>query len=117
MGRYLDNLRASQAEAVLNDLLNKEVDNDKIESLKEVLNLLSSTDDGTTKLASVINDQITAALGDDGAIATAISGAITSALGESGDITTAISGAITTAIGEGGAIETWGDERYEAKQG
>ena len=39
MGRYLDNLRASQAEAVLNDLLNKEVDNDKIESLKEVLNL------------------------------------------------------------------------------
>lgn len=99
MGRYLDNLRAKRAETILNDLLNKEVDNDKIESLKEVLNLLSSTDDGTTKLASVINDQITAALG------------------ESGAITTAISGAITAAIGESGAIETWADGRYEAKQG
>ena len=74
MGRYLDNLRAKQAEEKLNDLLEKETDNDKIESLKEVLNLLSSTDDGTTKLADVINAavdaKITAAIGEDGAITT-----------------------------------------------
>ena len=97
MGRYADNLRAKQAEEKLNDLLEKETDNDKIESLKEVLNLLSQVDDGNTKLASVIDARITAALGSEGAI------------------TSAISSAITAGIGEGGAIETWGDGRYAKK--
>lgn len=97
MGAYADNLKKQKAEAVLNDLLNKETDNDKIESLKEVLNLLSQVDDGNTKLASVIDARITAALGEEGAI------------------TSAISAAITAAIGTGGAIETWADGRYEAK--
>ena len=97
MGRYLDNLRAKQAEEKLNELLEKETDNDKIESLKEVLNLLSQVDDGNTKLASVIDARITAALGSEGAI------------------TSAISSAITAGIGEGGAIETWGDGRYTKK--
>jgi hypothetical protein len=97
MGRYLDNLRTKQAEEKLNDLLEKETDNDKIESLKEVLNLLSQVDDGNTKLASVIDARITAALGSEGAI------------------TSAISSAITAGIGEGGAIETWGDGRYTKK--
>ena len=101
MGAYADNLKKQKAEAVLNDLLNKETDNDKIESLKEVLNLLSATDDGTTKLADVINARVTAG--------------ITAALGENGAITTAISSAITAAIGTGGSIETWADGRYEAK--
>lgn len=98
MGAYADNLKKQKAEALLNDLLNKETDNDKIESLKEVLNLLSQTDDGSTKLASVIDARITAALGSEGAI------------------TTAISGAITAAIGTDGSIETWADGRYEPKQ-
>ena len=97
MGRYADNLKAKQAEEKLNDLLEKETDNDKIESLKEVLNLLSQVDDGNTKLASVIDARITAALGSEGAI------------------TSAISSAITAGIGEGGAIETWGDGRYTKK--
>lgn len=97
MGRYADNLKAQQAEEKLNDLLEKETDNDKIEPLKEVLNLLSQVDDGNTKLASVIDARITAALGSEGAI------------------TSAISSAITAGIGEGGAIETWGDGRYTKK--
>ena len=97
MGRYADDLKKAQAEGILNDLLNKETENDKIESLKEVLNLLSQGDDGNTKLASVIDARITAALGSEGAI------------------TSAISSAITAGIGEGGAIETWGDGRYTKK--
>lgn len=78
-------------------LLNNTTENDKIESLKEVLNLLSQVDDGNTKLAAVIDARISAALGSEGAI------------------TSAISSAITTAIGEGGDIETWGDGRYTKK--
>lgn len=78
-------------------LLNTVTENDKIESVKEVLNLLSQVDDGNTKLAAVIDARISAALGGEGAI------------------TSAIDAAITTAIGEGGAIETWADGRYEAK--
>ena len=78
-------------------LLNTVTENDKIESVKEVLNLLSQVDDGNTKLAAVIDARITAALGSEGAI------------------NSAISAAITAAIGEGGAIETWADGRYEAK--
>lgn len=119
MGRYADDLKKAQAEGIPNDLLNKETENDKIESLKEVLNLLSQVDDGNTKIGGVINDaadaRITAALGENGAITTAIANAITAALGENGSITTAISGAITTAIGENGSIETWGDGRYTKK--
>ena len=78
-------------------LLNTVTENDKIESVKEVLNLLSQVDDGNTKLAAVIDARITAALGSEGAI------------------NSAISAAITAAIGEGGTIETWADGRYEAK--
>jgi len=78
-------------------LLNTVTENDKIESVKEVLNLLSQVDDGNTKLATVIDARITAALGSEGAI------------------TSAISSAITAGIGEGGVIETWADGRYEAK--
>lgn len=74
MGKYLDDLKAKKAQENLNALLNGETDNDKIESLKEVLNLLSATDDGTTKLMDVINSaidaKITAAIGADGAITT-----------------------------------------------
>lgn len=44
-------------------LLNSVAENDKIESLKEVLNLLSQTADGNTKLAAVIDARITAAIG------------------------------------------------------
>jgi hypothetical protein len=78
-------------------LLNTVTENDKIESVKEVLNLLSQVDVGNTKLASVIDARITAALGSEGAI------------------TSAISSSITAGIGEGGVIETWADGRYEAK--
>ena len=99
-----------------NDALINAVDTDnKFESLKEILTMLTS-EDATKSFAQLVAAEITKALGDEGAITTAISGAITAALGEDGDITTAISGAITTAIGEEGAIETWGDGRYEPKQ-
>ena len=81
-----------------NDSLpNTVTENDKIESVKEVLNLLSQVDDGNTKLAAVIDARITSALGSEGAI------------------NSAIRAAITAAIGEGGTIETWADGRYEAK--
>ena len=93
MGRFSDK-KHEQANGAL---LNTVTENDKIELLKEVLNLLSQVDDGNTKLASVIDARITAALGSEGAI------------------TSAISSAITAGIGEGGAIETWGDGRYTKK--
>lgn len=78
-------------------LLNNVTENDKIESVKEILALLSQVDDRNTKLAAVIDARITAALGEEGAI------------------TSAINAAITAAVGEGGTIETWADGRYEAK--
>ena len=93
MGKFSDKKHEQANDALLNTV----AENDKIESLKEVLNLLSQVDDGNTKLAAVIDARITAALGEQGAI------------------TSAISAAITTAIGEGGAIETWGDGRYTKK--
>ena len=93
MGKFSDKKHEQANDALLNNV----AENDKIESLKEVLNLLSQVDDGNTKLASVIDARITAALGSEGAI------------------TSAISSAITTGIGEGGAIETWGDGRYTKK--
>jgi hypothetical protein len=93
MGKFSDKKHEQANDALLNTV----AENDKIESLKKVLNLLSQTDDGNTKLASVIDARITAALGSEGAI------------------TSAISSAITAGIGEGGAIETWGDGRYTKK--
>ena len=93
MGRFSDKKHEQANDALLNTV----AENDKIELLKEVLNLLSQVDDGNTKLASVIDARITAALGSEGAI------------------TSAISSAITAGIGEGGAIETWGDGRYTKK--
>ena len=93
MGKFSDKKHEQANDALLNTV----AENDKIESLKEVLNLLSQVDDGNTKLASVIDARITAALGSEGAI------------------TSAISSAITAGIGEGGTIETWADGRYEAK--
>ena len=93
MGKFSDKKHEQANDALLNTV----TENDKIESLKEVLNLLSQIDDGNTKLAAVIDARITAALGEQGAI------------------TSAISAAITTAIGEGGSIETWGDGRYTKK--
>ena len=115
MGKFSDKKHEQANDALLNTV----TENDKIESLKEVLNLLSQIDDCNTKLASVIDARITAALGSEGAITTAISGAITAALGDGGDIATAISSganaAITAGIGEDGTIETWGDGRYTKK--
>jgi hypothetical protein len=93
MGKFSDKKHEQANDALLNTV----AENDKTESLKEVLNLLSQVDDGNTKLASVIDARITAALGSEGAI------------------TSAISSAITAGIGEGGAIETWGDGRYTKK--
>jgi hypothetical protein len=93
MGKFSDKKHEQANDALLNTV----AENDKIEPLKEVLNLLSQVDDGNTKLASVIDARITAALGSEGAI------------------TSAISSAITAGIGEGGAIETWGDGRYTKK--
>ena len=93
MGKFLQ----KKHEEANDYLLNNVTENDKIESVKEILALLSQTDDGNTKLAAVIDARITAALGSEGAI------------------TSAISSAITAGIGEGGAIETWADGRYEAK--
>jgi len=101
MGRYADDLKKKQAESIIDELLNKETENDKIESLKEVLNLLSQIDDGDTKLGGVMNS--------------AADARITAALGENGAIANAITAAITAAIGENGSIETWGDGRYTKK--
>jgi hypothetical protein len=89
MGKFSDKKHEQANDALLNTV----VENDKI----EVLNLLSQVDDANTKLASVIDARITAALGSEGAI------------------TSAISSAITAGIGEGGVIETWGDGRYAKK--
>lgn len=101
MGRYADKLKYNQQMSAIDTLLNGVTENDKIESLKEVLNLLSATDDGSTKLLDVINAAATAA--------------ITAAIGTGGAVTNAIDAKITAAIGTGGAIETWADGRYEPK--
>ena len=58
MGKFSDKKKANQQDVLLNGV----TDNDKIESLKEVLNLLSATNDGTTKLQDIINDAVTEAL-------------------------------------------------------
>ena len=66
MGKFSQDKHQAANDALINGV----VENDKIESLKEVLALLSQTDDGNTKLASVIDARITAALGENGAIET-----------------------------------------------
>lgn len=66
MGKFSQDKHKSENDALINGV----VENDKIESLKEVLALLSQTDDGNTKLASVIDARITAAIGEGGAIET-----------------------------------------------
>ena len=80
-----------------NDALLNAVDTDKkFESLKEILAMLND-EDASKSFAQLVAAEITKALGEEGAI------------------TSAINAAITAAIGEGGSIETWADERYEAK--
>lgn len=111
MGIYSQRKREEANDALINAV---DTDN-KFESLKEILAMLSG-EDAKKYFAQLVAAEITKALGEDGAITTAIGGAITAALGEGGDITEAISGAITAAIGTDGAIETWGDGRYEPKQ-
>lgn len=83
-------------EAANDALLNTVVDNNKFDSLKEILTMLSGKDDDKS-FSQLVAAEIEAALGDEGAI------------------TTAINGAITAGIGEDGAIEKWGDGRYAAK--
>lgn len=92
MGRFSQKKHEEANDALLNAV---DTD-DKFESLKEILAML--TNENTTKtFAQLVAAEITKALGSEGAI------------------TSAISAAITTAIGEGGAIETWADGRYEPK--
>lgn len=74
MGRYADNLKLEGQFDNIDALLNDETANGKIGSLKEVLNLLSQTPDGATKLVQVINSaidtKIAAAIAEGGAIET-----------------------------------------------
>ena len=129
MGKYSSGKKAAENDALLNAVN----DNDKFESVKELLTMMSGKDDDKSfdqlvgavitaalgengAITTAITNAITAALGENGAIATAISNAITAAVGEGGAVTTAISDAITAAIGTDGSIETWGDGRYEPKQ-
>ena len=93
MGRFIQKKHEEANDA----LINLDNSDSKFESLKEILKMLGD-EDGKKTFAQLVAAEITAALGEDGAI------------------TTAISGAITTAIGENGAIETWGDGRYQAKE-
>lgn len=92
MGKYSYDKKVSENDALLNAVN----DNNKFESVKELLAMLNGKDDDKSF------DQLVGAV-------------ITAALGENGAITTAISNAITAAIGTGGSIETWADGRYEAK--
>lgn len=119
MGRYADKLKYEQTMSAIDTALNDETANGKIGSLKEVLNLLSATNDGTTKLAEVINTAITtaitAACAENGAVDTAINAKITAAVAADGAVDTAIDAKITAGIGTDGAIETWADGRYEPK--
>ena len=66
MGKFSQDKHQAANDALINGV----VENDKIESLKEVLALLSQTDDGNTKLASVIDARISAAIDTGGDIET-----------------------------------------------
>ncbi len=57
-------------------LINLDNNDSKFESLKEILKMLAS-EDGKKTFSQLVQAEITAALGEDGAITTAISGAIT----------------------------------------
>lgn len=92
MGKYSYDKKVAENDSLLNAVN----DNNKFESVKELLAMLNGKDDDKSF------DQLVGAV-------------ITAALGENGAITTAISNAITAAIGTGGSIETWADGRYEAK--
>lgn len=92
MGKYSYDKKVAENDALLNAVN----DNNKFESVKDLLAMLNGKDDDKSF------DQLVGAV-------------ITAALGENGAITTAISNAITAAIGTGGSIETWADGRYEAK--
>lgn len=92
MGKYSYDKKVAENDALLNAVN----DNNKFESVKELLAMLNGKDDDKSF------DKLVGAV-------------ITTALGENGAITTAISNAITAAIGTGGSIETWADGRYEAK--
>lgn len=92
MGRFTQKKHEEANDALINAF---DSDN-KFESLKEILSMLSS-EDAKKSFAQLVAAEISTALGSEGAI------------------TTAISGAITAAIGEGGSIETWGDGRYTKK--
>lgn len=92
MGKYSYDKKVAENDSLLNAVN----DNNKFESVKELLAMMNGKDDDKSF------DQLVGAV-------------ITAALGENGAITTAISNAITAAIGTGGSIETWADGRYEAK--
>lgn len=92
----MGNFSQKKHEEANDALLNSVTDNNKFESVKELLTMLSGKDDDKSF------DQL-------------VNAVITTALGPEGAITTAISNAITAAIGENGAIETWGDGRYTKK--
>ena len=83
MGRFTDKQKAKEQEK----LLFNEVEDDKIESLKEAIKFLKDLSD-KGKLKTLLDVKVT---------------------------TEDIQNAITNAIGEGGAIKTWADARYEAK--
>lgn len=116
MGRYADNLKRAEANAELDKVLNTDDNDGKIESLKEVLDLLTGITDGNTKLTDYINTaidtKITAAVGSGGAVANAIDAKITAAVAADGAVDAAIDAKITAGIGTDGVIETWGDGRY-----
>lgn len=116
MGRYADNLKRAAAQAVLTAALDTDDSDGKIESLKEVIDLLTGISDGSTTLIDYINTaidaKITAAVGSGGAVASAIDDKITAAVAADGAVDTAIDAKITAGIGTDGVIETWGDARY-----
>ena len=66
MGKFSQDKHQQANDALINGV----VANDNIESLKEVLSLLSEAEDGDTKLADIIDAAIEAAIGENGAIET-----------------------------------------------
>lgn len=87
MGRFTDKQKAKEQE----ELLFNEVEDDKIESLKEAIKFLKDLSD-KGKLKTLLDVKVTAE-----------------------DVQSAVNTAINNAIGEGGAIKIWADANYEAK--
>lgn len=96
MGKFSQNKHEEANDALLNAVNT----DSKFDSLKEILTMLTDEDAKKT-FSQLVAAEISAALGEDGAIATAIS--------------SGVSAAITAGISEGGDIETWGDGRYTKK--